>query len=88
MSRNWRRGAPCRWKAIGSLPVGAAGSNFESATAVTGGSGSVPRVGASSAETPFSVPAFGIGSSLEPGACRQIGKRDTARDGPTSQRRK
>ena len=59
MSRNWRLGAPCRWKAIGSSSAGFVGSNFAFAAVAIGVSGSVGAVASSGGEIRFGVRVAG-----------------------------
>ena len=77
MSRNRRLGAPCRWKAIGSLFVGAVGFSFASAPVAIDGSGSAVRVAASSEEIRFVALGFGTGGNRVRADCRRRGKPDT-----------
>jgi hypothetical protein len=59
MSRNWRPGAPGRWKATGSSFAPFAESNFGSATVVIGASDSVAAAAPSGVEIRFAARAAG-----------------------------
>jgi hypothetical protein len=71
MSRNWRPGVPCRWKAIGSSSVGFVGLSFGFAGVAIAGSGSAANVGSSGGEIRFGAPVAGTGSSCGLGVCRR-----------------
>ncbi len=88
MSRNWRRGAPCRQKGSGSSFADVAEFSFVSAAAAIAGSDSAARAGLSTVVSHGGEQELATGFSREHAGSRRRARFDTERAGPTCRRRK